>query len=63
MTHNDTPVNISIHRREITLHGNAHDISRVANACKKKLRQIEFDHMNPNGIHVVTIPAPHEDEP
>lgn len=55
-------VNVDINRKGFRFHGNAYDITRVANACQNALREIEHKHLDPFAIHSVLVIPPAEDE-
>ena len=57
------PVGLNIHRREVHLTGNGHDIARVQEACAKKLKHMEENRIDPDKMQTVVVQAPHEDEP
>jgi len=38
------------------IRGNAHDITRLLEACKGKMHRIEEDHLDPEAQHFVSVP-------
>jgi hypothetical protein len=56
------PLEVIIHRRPLRLEGNAHDISRLMEACKRSLVYIEQNGIGLNTLVHMSVPSPQDDE-
>lgn len=57
------PLEGNMHRREVILEGNAHDINRLVEAGKKKMQQIEQSKQPLDAMTKLHVDAPQDDEP